>query len=76
VTNIDGNAELIEHGTSGLLVPAKEPTQLADALVTLLSDNGHCEKYGHVARQRALSNYSNEKVVTKFDQLYRQLEQS
>jgi len=72
-TNVDGNAELIEHGTSGLLVPAKEPTQLADGLITLLLDTDRCEKYGNVARKRAISNYSNEKVVTKFEQLYRQL---
>jgi len=72
-TNVDGNAELIEHDTSGLLVPAKEPIQLAEGLVTLLSDNNRCEKYGNVARKRAISNYSNEKVVTKFEQLYRQL---
>ncbi|MCL9817479.1 glycosyltransferase [Natronocalculus amylovorans] len=73
-TNVDGNAELIEHGTSGLLVPAKEPTQLADALVTLLSDTDRCERYGNTAHQQAILNYSNEKVVTKFDQLYRQLQ--
>ncbi len=72
-TNVDGNAELIDHDTSGLLVPIKEPTQLADGLMTLLLDTDRCEKYGNVARKRAISNYSNEKVVTKFEQLYRQL---
>jgi len=75
-TDVDGNSELIEHDSSGLLVPAREPTQLAEGLATLLSDNDRCERYGHVARQRATSNYSNKKVVTKFDRLYRQLQQS
>lgn len=75
-TDVDGNSELIEHSTSGLLVSVKEPIQLKEETMTLLSNNDRCETYGNVVRQQALSNYSNKKVVTKFDQLYRQLQQN
>jgi glycosyltransferase involved in cell wall biosynthesis len=37
-TDVDGIPELLEHGKAGILVPPREPEQLAEALCWLLED--------------------------------------
>jgi glycosyltransferase involved in cell wall biosynthesis len=38
-TNVDGIPELLEHGRAGILVPARNPAALAQALSSLLEDD-------------------------------------
>jgi glycosyltransferase involved in cell wall biosynthesis len=38
-TDVDGIPEMLEYGRAGLLVPPKRPDLLADALVSVVSDN-------------------------------------
>ena len=50
VTETDGLPEDVEHGHSGLLIPSKDPTALADALQKLLSDRALARRLGQGAR--------------------------
>jgi glycosyltransferase involved in cell wall biosynthesis len=57
-TDVGGNAELIETGSNGFLVPPKEPTALADAMEKVLRDPSLAHR---------LNERSRQKVIEKFD---------
>ncbi|WP_018156636.1 glycosyltransferase family 4 protein [Demetria terragena] len=50
--------ELIEDGTSGLLVPAEDPEALADALVRVLTDPGFARALAERAAERVQQDFS------------------
>ncbi len=49
-----GIPEIVEHGTSGMLVPPGDSARLADSLGMLLKDPGRRQRLGDTARARAL----------------------
>lgn len=51
--DINKTATTIEEATYGILVPPKQETLLAKALVRILRDQALCEKYRKLARERA-----------------------
>jgi glycosyltransferase involved in cell wall biosynthesis len=57
-TRIAGIPELVEHGTSGLIVPPGRPDQLAHALETLALD---------LDRRRVMGSAGRAKVCAEFD---------
>ena len=71
-TNVDGNAEAVTHGVTGLLVPPKDPDALADALLQLLQNPGLAARMGHEGRRRA-AIFSAEKMVKDIEGLYHSL---
>lgn len=73
VSNIPGNAAVVEDGVNGLLVPVNSAESLADAVIELLSNRSLCEKLGFAARKKALSEYSIEKVCGNLLQIYRKV---
>lgn len=64
-----GHADMIEHGRSGLLVPAGDSDALADAMRTLIEDPALRERLGARARIRA-QEFTAENVVPRYEQLY------
>ena len=71
VTDVGGNAEAIIDGVCGLVVPAKDYTQLADAILMLASDKNLRLSYGDAARQRAVEHFSLEQCVSQYNELYK-----
>jgi sugar transferase (PEP-CTERM/EpsH1 system associated) len=69
-TDVGGNGELVEHGRTGLLVPASEPQALAEALVAFTSSPERMTEAGQAARQRAVEQFSIERMVEQYQQLY------
>ena len=57
-SRVGGIPEMIVDGETGILVPPKEPVQLADAILSLLADPERARRYGEAGRQRALSTFS------------------
>ena len=57
-TSVGGTPEVIEHGTSGLLVPPDSTVHLTDALLQLLGDAGLRSSLGAAARSRVLDRFS------------------
>ena len=45
-TNVGGNAEAVEDGVTGLLVPAEDPAALSAAITHLLSDPSQAKAMG------------------------------
>lgn len=62
-TKAGGLPEIVEHETTGLLVPPKEPAPLADALVRLLRDGNLRQRLGQAGRQRVEERFTAERMV-------------
>ena len=62
-TAVGGVGELVEHGLTGLLVPAGDDAALADALEQLLTEPDTARKMGKAARLRAEELFSVHREV-------------
>jgi len=69
-TRVGGNAELIEPGMTGLLVPPGDRDALADALVRYASDRATARRHAKAARRVAQSRFSLARMVTDYCSLY------
>lgn len=72
VTNVGGNAEIIDHDEQGLLVRPADPGALADNVVSLLLDDSRRARLGRAARARAAS-FSIARSVRRIEQVYEEL---
>jgi glycosyltransferase involved in cell wall biosynthesis len=62
-TDVPGCREVVVHGETGLLVPARDPRALAKAIGTLARDAGLRRRLGAAARERVCRLFSQERVV-------------
>lgn len=69
-TDVGGTGEAIEHGISGLLVPARDPGALADALAELLTDRARAAALGAEARERQRSRFGVDQMIDGTLQAY------
>lgn len=69
-THVDGNAELILDGESGVYIDPESPVQLRVAITELLDDTESRERLGANAQLRASSTFSVEAMVAEFTDLY------
>jgi glycosyltransferase involved in cell wall biosynthesis len=69
-TAVDGTAELVHHGQSGLLVQPGDDAALAQGLVRLLGDEALRERLGRAARARVLAHYSQAGMLARTFALY------
>lgn len=72
-TDIPGSRDLIEHGSSGWLVPPEEPAALSAAIKRLLSDPQLRKSLGANARERVLENYTLEHEASAYQNLYEEI---
>jgi glycosyltransferase involved in cell wall biosynthesis len=73
VTDAGGSRESIEPETTGILVPTRDPTALAEALARLAADPAAARQMGWRGRQRARKRFGIEKMVTRLESLYAEL---
>ncbi len=71
-TAVDGNAEAIEDGVNGLLVPPEQPGELAQAVIRLLHDPQMARRMGQAGRARA-DEFDAWKMVDEIANLYENL---
>jgi glycosyltransferase involved in cell wall biosynthesis len=72
-TDVPGCRDAIEPGLTGLLVPPRDATALADALETLLRDKGMRERFGAAGRRLAESEFDIAKIVDAHFRIYDKL---
>ena len=65
--------ELIDNEKTGLLVPLNDIDALEVACRRLANDPDLCLKMGHAARQGILLDFSEEKTINSYTQLYKSL---
>ncbi|CAN5366004.1 hypothetical protein BH11MYX1_BH11MYX1_20580 [soil metagenome] len=69
-TKAGGMAEAVTDGIEGFMVPIREATALADRIEQLArSPERRCEM-GQAARRRAVAEFSLERQVARFEQIY------
>lgn len=71
--DVSGCREVVRHEETGLLVPAKDATALADALERLARDGGLRRRMGQAARSLVERELGQEVVVDQTLALYRAL---
>jgi glycosyltransferase involved in cell wall biosynthesis len=67
-TNLGGPLEIVEDGTSGLLVPPGDPEQLAEAVERILADRGLASSLSRGAVERAKA-FTEERMAEGFADL-------
>jgi glycosyltransferase involved in cell wall biosynthesis len=67
---VGGNAELIEDGSTGVLVQTDDCDALADALVAYAADPALRGRHGAAGRARAEREFSLEAMVQGYTALY------
>jgi len=72
-TRVGGIPELVREGVDGLLVPAREPRHLAEAMLTLLREPWLADRLGRSARERIGETFTVEKMIRKTEDLYLRL---
>lgn len=71
-THVGGNAELVDEGSTGLIVPPGDPQALATAIGRLASDPGRAAAMGRAGRTRAVGQFSLEAMVARYQGIYDQ----
>lgn len=70
---IPGVNEVVEEGKTGILVPSKNPLELARAIRTLLDDPIRRVNLGDAGRRRVHQEFSVRRMVDAYAQLYSSL---
>jgi len=68
-TAVGGNVEVVRNGETGYLVPAGDPVAMAEGLNRLLFDSALRREMGLRARYWAEMNFSDEKMIEKYEDL-------
>jgi glycosyltransferase involved in cell wall biosynthesis len=72
-TRVGGNSEVVEDGLTGLLVPARNPAELAWATGRLLENKNLALSYGQAGMRRVQELFSMERSVRETEHLYERL---
>jgi glycosyltransferase involved in cell wall biosynthesis len=72
-TRVGGNAELVDDGVNGILVPPQAPATLANAILRILNDKAMAQRFSGAARAKAAEHFSMEKMVRDTETLYAEL---
>ncbi len=67
-TDVGGVSEAL--GEAGRLVPPRDPTAMADACLELLGDASLRRRLGTQARERALANFTVDRAIGTFGEIY------
>ncbi len=71
-TNLDGMSELVDHGESGLLVPAGDAAGLSRALLMLLNGDDLAKRVGCSGRARYERHFTSDLMIRRIEGLYDQ----
>lgn len=72
-TNVGGNRELVQPGETGRLVGPDDPTSLANAISRTIDEREQTQTLADHARERINSQFSLERMIRDYEDLYRQL---
>ena len=65
-----GVPEIVQHGTTGLLVPMGDAGAMADAICAILSNPDLARAMGKAGRERALQHFTVEKTVPHLEAIF------
>ncbi len=72
-TNVSAIPEVVQDGSTGLLVPPRDPQALAKAMLSLLTDPERARLMGSAGLLRLKEHFTEDKMVESVQQLYSQI---
>ncbi len=72
-SDVNGARDLVADGVTGRLVRPAHPDALADAILQLLEDPASRERFARAGRERVRSDYSLERMIEQYVDLYRSI---
>lgn len=72
-TDVGGNAEAVQDGLSGFVVPSEDPPALSEAILRLLADPSLAHAMGAAGRNLALERFTTETMMTLITGAYSKL---
>ncbi|MCA9797217.1 MAG: glycosyltransferase family 4 protein, partial [Candidatus Eremiobacteraeota bacterium] len=72
-SRVDGNAEAVLDGETGLLIDPESPEQLSEQTIRLLEEPALARQLGQRARERIGLEFTVEGFANAFESLYREL---
>lgn len=70
-TAVGGIPDILDHGRAGVLTPVGDRRALADAMIRVAGDPGLRATLAAAGRERALTSYSEDVMVSRYEMLYR-----
>jgi glycosyltransferase involved in cell wall biosynthesis len=72
-TNVGGISSLIENGIDGILVPANDPWQMANAIIKFSKDTSLISKYSKKSKEKAMQRHNENKIKDQLISCYSQI---
>ena len=72
-TNVRGNKDLVNDGINGVLIPARSPVKIAEAITVLLEDEKIQNKLGENARKTIVEKYNWDMASNRIIECYEHL---
>jgi len=72
-SDVGGVPEVVAHGETGWLVPARDPAAMAGAVLGLLADPARRVAMGRAARAAALARFQPAPLVARVEALYQEV---
>jgi glycosyltransferase involved in cell wall biosynthesis len=72
-TNAGGNAEAVEDGITGFIVPIGDLKRMAEAMARLIADDGLRQRMGKTAKATVCEKFSIEACVAGYESVYRRV---
>jgi glycosyltransferase involved in cell wall biosynthesis len=72
-TRVGGLPEVVAHRETGLLVPARDPASLAEAIIELLQDRNLREHCGNAAQERVRERFNADRMIDETVEVYRRV---
>ncbi len=72
-SNVGGISELIEDGVNGFLIPPRDAVRFTKALQILIEDETLRKKMGEAGREKAMKNFTLDKMLSKTMEVYCEL---
>ena len=72
-TRVGGLSEVVDHRETGLLVTARDPSALANAIIELLQDQTLRARYGNTALERATQRFNANRMVDETVEAYQRV---
>jgi len=72
-TNVGGNAEAVEDGVTGFIVPSDDPAALSAAIIRLISNPSQAKAMGEAGRNLVIEKFTTEAMMSKIAACYKDL---